>query len=185
MIRRISGFLFDTFRLRAFIKSVRTKQQGVPMTGHIAEYPLTTLSFKLKGFADDVTVLAIASDREFAVLVPMSGLPPFKPTRKYKEQDDALFDQIVDISEEIAEAYLEMCDEHDTPLKLPTTSAATGEYTAEFLSIDGKLEVLHNDSTVEEDLPLAGEYFYIARVGVPFAEFFPSMKSESNTPYLH
>lgn len=155
------------------------------MTGHIAEYPLTTLSFKLKGFAGDVTVLVIASNREFAVLVPMSGLPPFKPTKKYKEKDDALFDQIVDISEELAEAYLDMCDEHDCKLKLPATSAATGEYTAEFLTIDGKLEVLRDDATAEEDLPMEGEYFFIARVGVPFAEFFPTMKSESQTPFLH
>lgn len=155
------------------------------MTGHIAEYPLTSLTVKLKGFAGDIMLFMIASDREFAVLVPMGELPEFKPTRKYKEKGDALFDQIVDISEELAETYLEMCDEHDCALRLPSTQAAVGEFTAEFLAIDGKLEVLRDDATVEEDLPLEGEYFFIARVGVPFAEFFPSMKSGSMTPYLH
>ncbi len=155
------------------------------MTGHIAEYPLTLLTFKFKGFADVVTMFMIASAREFAVLVPMGELPAFKPTRKYKEKDDALFDQIVDISEELAETYLEMCDEHDCALRLPTTLAAIGEFTAEFLTIDGKLEVLRDDSTVEEDMPLVGEYFFIARVGVPFAEFFPTIASAPDAPRLH
>ena len=155
------------------------------MTGHIAEYPLTTLSFKLTGFASDVTVFMISSEREFAVLVPMADLPAFKPSKKYKEKDDALFDQVVDMSEQLAEAYLEMCDERDSALPFPSTDEANGEFTAEFLTIDGKLEVLRDDATVEEDLLMAGEYFFIARVGVPFAEFFPTMKSEPDAPVLH